>query len=93
MLAGYAVVASEVYGILLDFSFWPFRIGSTTPQLDYVPNGSVATNLHHFWAFHAATGVGWDLLRGVGTFLLVVAAGRPVLAALRRAARHAGFEE
>ncbi|HVU74922.1 MAG TPA: ECF transporter S component [Mycobacteriales bacterium] len=93
MLAVYAVAASEIYGILLDFSFWPFRIGTTTPQLDYVPGGSVATNLHHFWAFHSATGVGWDLLRGFGTFVLVIAAGRPVLAALRRASRHAGFEE
>jgi energy-coupling factor transport system substrate-specific component len=91
LLAAYGVLGSLAYGLVMDLSFWPFKVGSAPGPLDYVPAGSVGENLRHFWAFHVATSLGWDTLRGAGTAALLLALGRPVLAALRRAARRAAF--
>jgi len=91
VLAGYGLVGGELYGLLMDLSFWPFRVGSTG-SLAFVAGAPLATNVHHFLAFHAITGLGYDLLRGVGTAVLVLLTGRPLLAALRRAARRSAFD-
>jgi len=46
------------------------------------------------WLHHdVVTSLGFDLPRALGNFLFVLVAGRPVLAALRRAARRAAFEQ
>jgi len=92
MLAAYGFAGSLLYGALMDLSFWPFRLGEGTSALAFRAGASLPENLGRFWAFHAATGVGWDALRGVGTAALVLATGAPLLAALRRAARRAHFE-
>lgn len=91
LLAAYGLTGSLLYGALMDLSFWPFRLGEGTGDLAFLAGAPLARNLRHFWAFHLATGLGWDLLRGVGTAVLVLATGTPLLAALRRAARRAAF--
>ena len=57
----------------------------------YVPGAGVVENLHRFVFFDLTTSLGFDLPRAVTNSLLFVL-GRPVLAALRRAARRASFE-
>ncbi|MDQ1602968.1 MAG: energy-coupling factor transport system substrate-specific component [Actinomycetota bacterium] len=91
LLAAYGLVSGVAYGVLLNMSFWPFAtyLGSS---LSYVPGDSVADNLGRFAAFDLATSLGWDLVRGVTNVVLVLALGRPVLLALRRAARRAAFD-
>lgn len=89
LLAGYGFVAGLAYGLLLDLWFWPFL--SATTQSAPVPGASLAENLHRFLAFHLATAMGWDLVRATTTAVLTLVVGAPVLAALRRASRHAAF--
>ena len=89
LLAAYGFVAGLAYGLLLDLWFWPYLSAGT--QLGPVPGASLAENLHRFVAYHLATAMGWDLVRALTNAVLVLVAGAPVLAALRRAARRAAF--
>lgn len=90
LLAGYAAVASVVFGALLNLSFWPFVLGGGT-QLSYDPGQGALDNLHAFALFTLATSMGWDVGRALTTVVLVLLAGPAVLAALRRASRRAAF--
>jgi energy-coupling factor transport system substrate-specific component len=92
LMAAYGLVAGLVYGLLLNLWFWPFGTG-TGGSLGFVPGGGFGENLRRFWAFHLATSLGFDIPRALTNAVLVLAAGRPVLLALRRAARRAAFGE
>jgi len=91
MLAAYGLVSGLLYGVLLNMSFWPF-VTYLESSLSYVPGDPLSANLGRFLAFDLATSLGWDLVRGVTNAVLVVALGRPVLHALRRASRRAAFD-
>jgi energy-coupling factor transport system substrate-specific component len=90
MVAAYGAVAALAYGLLLNLSFWPYVAGSDS-ALSFVPGAGLAENLKHFWAFHLATSLGFDLPRAVFTAGFLLVAGRPVMAALRRTSRRAAF--
>lgn len=89
LLAAYGALAGLAYGLLLNLWFWPFATGSSS--LGFVPGDGLADNLGRFWAFHLATSLGFDIPRAVGNAVLMLAAGPPVLAALRRTTRRAAF--
>jgi energy-coupling factor transport system substrate-specific component len=91
MLAGYGALAGLAYGVLLNLSFWPFATGLGS-EVSFVAGAPLTENLHRFLVFGLATSLGWDLGRAVTTAALVAVTGRPVLGALRRAARRAAFE-
>lgn len=92
MLAGYAVVASYLYGALMNLSFWPFALGMET-QLSFLPGGSVLENLHRFVLFTGLTSaLGWDTARALTNALAIGLVGPAVLITLRRAARRANFQ-
>jgi energy-coupling factor transport system substrate-specific component len=91
LLAAYGAAAGLLYGAVMNIWFWPFETTGLSPHIAYVPGGGWATQVHHYAAFYIATSLGWDLSRALGTAVLVLIAGRPVLAALRRAARRAAF--
>ena len=91
VLASYGALAGLAYGLLLDFWFWPFG-ASTGSSVSFVAGASTADNLRRFWAFHLGTSLGFDIPRAVTNVVLVLLLGRPVLAALRRAARRAAFD-
>jgi energy-coupling factor transport system substrate-specific component len=91
LLAVYGGVSGLAYGWLLNLSFWPFTAGPTT-QLSFDPSLPVLANLHRFALFSLGTSLGWDLGRALTNVLLVLATGRAVLTALRRAGRRAAFD-
>jgi energy-coupling factor transport system substrate-specific component len=91
LLAAYGAVAGLVFGLLLDLWFWPFATQGN-PNLTFVPGASLVENLQRFWAYHLATSLGFDIPRAIGNAALVLLAGHPVLAALRRAQRKAVFD-
>jgi energy-coupling factor transport system substrate-specific component len=91
MLAAYGIVSALVYGLLLNFWFWPFVAGTATTY-SFVPGLGTLANLHRFIFFDLTTSLGFDFGRAVTCAVLVVVLGRPVLAALRRASRRAVFE-
>jgi energy-coupling factor transport system substrate-specific component len=90
LLATYGAVSGLVYGLILNMWFWPFS-SSAGSELQFVHGASLAENLRRFWGFHISTSLGFDLPRAAGNVALVLIAGTPVLAALRRAARRAAF--
>jgi energy-coupling factor transport system substrate-specific component len=90
LLANYGAIAALVYGLLTNLWFWPF-VGTATTYA-FVPGGGVVANLHRFLLFDLTTSMGFDLTRAATCVVLIMVLGRPVLAALRRAARRAVFE-
>jgi energy-coupling factor transport system substrate-specific component len=91
ILAGYGLVAGLLYGLVMNLWFWPFVTSGAPAGMAFVPGQAMASNLSHYGAFYLATSLGWDLPRGVLTAVLVLVAGRPVLASLRRGTRRAAF--
>ncbi len=84
------MVSALLYGLLINFWFWPF-VGSTTTY-SFVPGLGTMANLHRYLLFDLTTSLGFDLTRAVTCAVLILVIGRPVLAALRRASRRAVFE-
>lgn len=84
-LIGYAIVASYLFGAIMNLWFWPFAVGSAT-SISYVPGGSVPVNLSHFTVYTLVTStLTWDTVRAVTTAAGIALIGPVVLAALRRA--------
>lgn len=90
ILAAYAAVGCLLYGALLNLWFWPFGVGTST-TLSFQPGAGVWHNFTRFVAFDVTTSLGFDVPRAVLNAALVLVAGRPVMAALRRASRRAAF--
>jgi energy-coupling factor transport system substrate-specific component len=90
VLAAYAALACLAYGLLMDLWFWPFGTG-TSSTLSFQSGASVAHNLVRFLLFHLSSSFGFDLPRAALNAGLILVAGRPVLAALRRASHRAAF--
>ena len=91
ILAAYGLVAGLLYGLVMNLWFWPFVTSGAPAGMAFVPGQAMASNLSHYGAFYLATSLAWDLPRGVLTAVLVLVAGRPVLASLRRGTRRAAF--
>lgn len=91
LLAAYGLVAGLVFGAVLNLWFWPFLGASAPAGAGFVAGADVGTNLGHYALFYVATSLGWDVPRGLLTAALVLFAGKPVLATLRRAVRRAAF--
>jgi energy-coupling factor transport system substrate-specific component len=90
LLVAYGVVAGLGYGLLMNLQLWPFAVGLES-ELSYVAGDPVSENLGRFLAFTLATSLGFDIPRALTTAALVAVSARPVLLALRRAARKAEF--
>ena len=90
ILIAFAVVASELFGILMDLQFWPWALGGNT-QLSYIANGAFGENIYRFFIFHFATSMAWDIPRAIFTATLLALSGTAVLSALRRTHTRAAF--
>ena len=94
LLVAYAVVASYLYGLLMNLSYWPFTLGIVVPgnegSLAYVAGAPVLENAHRFLVYTLLTSTGgWDTGRAITTGLAIVVLGPAILTTLRRAARRA----
>ena len=83
-LALYGVIASLVFGILMDLQLWPWLAGNLT-QLSYDSNLGAVDNLGRFLSFHFATALSWDIPRAITTAILILIAGPAIVQSLRRA--------
>lgn len=90
LIALYGAVASVVFGVLMNLSFWPFTLGGDT-ELSFVAGAPVVDNLARFSLFNLATSLGWDIGRALTTVVMTALFGGIVLRTLRRAARRAAF--
>jgi energy-coupling factor transport system substrate-specific component len=94
LLAAYGLVAGIAYGFVLNLWFWPFGTSGTGTGagVTFVPGAPLADNLHRWLAFSVTSSLGFDIPRGIATAVALLLVGRPVLLALRRAARRAAFD-
>jgi energy-coupling factor transport system substrate-specific component len=94
LLAAYGFVAGVAYGFVLNLWFWPFGTTGTGAgaAVTFVPGGAVLDNLRRWLEFSTSTSLGFDIPRGLATAIALLLVGRPVLLALRRAARRAAFD-
>jgi len=92
MLALLSIPLAIGYGAVLNLSFWPLST-VLAPGISYVAGDHPAANLGRYTVFYVTTSLGWDLARGVFSVLILLLAGRPLLATLRRAARKARFTD
>ncbi|MFD7012925.1 ECF transporter S component [Streptomyces sp. NPDC059928] len=91
LLALYGSLASLAYGTVMNLQGWTY-IGGMSSGISFHPGDPVPENLLRFFAYCAATSLGWDLGRAALTVVLTLALGATVLKALRRATRRANFE-
>jgi energy-coupling factor transport system ATP-binding protein/energy-coupling factor transport system substrate-specific component len=85
MLACYGVVASYLFGLVMNLWFWPFAVGSGT-GISYSAGAPLGTNLASFGLYSLVTStLTWDTVRAVTTVLGICLVGPAALAALRRA--------
>lgn len=87
-LAVYGVVAAELYGLIMDLSFWPLALGSGT-QLSFSSDISWSANAMRFLKYHFIGALAWDVPRAILTSTLILLAGPSVLFAIRRSFRKA----
>ncbi|MEV8023995.1 ABC transporter ATP-binding protein [Microbacterium sp. NPDC080220] len=84
MLAGYGVIASYLFGLVMNLWFWPFAVGAGT-SISYVPGAPLTENLASFLLYSLVTSTaGWDTVRAVTTVVGIALVGRPLLRSLRR---------
>ncbi|CAN5216067.1 hypothetical protein BH09ACT5_BH09ACT5_06560 [soil metagenome] len=85
MLAAYGVLASYLFGALMNFWFWPFAVGAGT-GISYVAGAPIGQNLASFGLYSLVTStLTWDTVRAITTTIGILVVGPAALAALRRA--------
>ena len=84
-LIAYGVIASYLFGALMNLWFWPFGVGPET-SISYLPAGSLPDNLSRFGVYTLVTStLTWDTVRALTTGIGLALIGVPALKALRRA--------
>ena len=84
VLAVYGVVASYLFGLLMNLWFWPMAVGpGTSISLD--SEASLGENLASFLLYSLATStLTWDTVRAITTVVTLVLVGGAALRAIRR---------
>ena len=90
LLAVYGALASFAYGLVLNLWFWPFT-ANLPSAISFSPGAPTGENLLAWFRFTAVTSLGYDIPRAVLTVILILAAGTPILIALRRLSHRAVF--
>ncbi|MDJ0349721.1 ECF transporter S component [Cryobacterium sp. PH29-G1] len=85
LLAAYGVLASYLFGLMMNLWFWPFAVGSGT-GISYTAGADPGQNLASFGLYSLVTStLTWDTVRAITTVVGIILVGPAVLAALRRA--------
>lgn len=90
LMAGYGAVSGVLYGFCLNMWFWPF-LTTAAPGISFEPGAAVSENLGRFLAFCLLTSLGFDIPRAIGSMVLILLVGAPLLRSIRRVSRRANF--
>ena len=83
-LAGYAVLASYLFGLVMNLWFWPFSVGLES-SIAYSPTAGLSQNLANFLFYTLTTStLSWDSVRAVVLAIGILALGKPTLRVLSR---------
>ena len=84
VLAAYGVVASYLFGLLMNLWFWPLAVGPET-SISLDSTASLGENLASFLLYTLATStLTWDTVRAITTVVTLVLVGGAALRVLRR---------
>jgi len=84
VLAAYGVVASYLFGLLMNLWFWPLAVGPET-SISLDSTASLGENLASFLLYTLATStLTWDSVRAITTVVTLALVGGAALRALRR---------
>ena len=85
MLVGYGILSSYAFGLVMNFWFWPFAVGTST-GISYAADAPLGQNLASFGLYSLVTStLTWDTVRAITTTIGILLVGPAALAALRRA--------
>ncbi len=82
MLAAFGALWGLLFGIILNLYFWPFI--SDSGAQSWQPGLSLAVSVGRYVSFYLTTSLVWDVGRGLGNALLILALGLPAIQALAR---------
>lgn len=83
-LAIYGFFVGFAFGAIMNLWSWPYLAGSA--DVGWHPEQGMVRNLQNYATFYVAYSLTWDVFRAFGNVALVLVLGRPLLAALDRAA-------
>lgn len=84
-LAAYTVVASYLFGLIMNLWFWPYAVGTET-SISFQADGTVFENLGSFLIYSLTTStLSWDTVRAITVTAVIAVFGKAILATLRRA--------
>lgn len=87
LLALYGVIASYLFGLLMNSWYWPFAVGGAT-SISFDATVSVAENIARFLTYSLVTStLTWDTVRAITTVVGLTVLGHPLLIALHRVRR------
>lgn len=90
VLAAFGAIWGLAYGAIMNLWFWPYASGPAEQY--WAPGVALVETLKRYALFYLTTSLVWDALRSGGNVLLMLAAGRPTLRALRRFQRRFAFD-
>lgn len=90
LLTAFAFGWGLFFGFILNLYFWPFIGGEV--GLTISERGGFLAIAGRYAAFYVTTSLAWDLVRGLGNALLMMAIGSPAIKALGRFRDRLRFE-
>lgn len=90
MLAVFAFVWGLLFGFVINLYFWPFITGEGAAS--WQPQDNLFDVLARYGTFYLATSFAWDLVRGIGNLVLIMALGVPTVRAFQRFRDRLQFE-
>lgn len=90
LLALFALLWGVFYGTVMNVYFWPYIAGDAA--MGWQPGAGWQAALGRYLAFYLATSLLWDLARGLGNVVFMLAVGLPALRALVRFRNRFYFE-
>ena len=83
-LAIYAVIASYLFGLIMNLWFWPFAVGLES-SISYSPEAGLGQNLANFLLYTLTTStLSWDSVRAIVLVVGILTLGKPALSVLAR---------
>lgn len=83
-LAAFSLVLGLFFGAVMNLWFWPCLGYGADSGILWQPGLTLGETLTRYGRFYVLTSLLWDLGRGVGNVVLILAVGGPVLRLLRR---------
>lgn len=82
LLALFGALWGLLYGVIINLWSWPFIAGPETQS--WMPGIRLAESIQRYAVYYLVTSLVWDMVRAVGSFILLLLFAAPALHALRR---------